>query len=51
MTGQSFVVVAALVAVLAVFVLVVVDHLRTVQSASEELPFVRSRRAAWRWGR
>jgi hypothetical protein len=46
-TGQSFIAIAALVAVLAVLLLVVVDHLRT-ESPSEELPFVRSHRAG-RW--
>lgn len=50
MTGQTFIVVAALFAVLVIFAWAVVDHLRT-ESPSEELPFVRSRRAAWRWGR
>lgn len=49
MTGESFIAVAALVAVLAVCALVVVDHLRTVESSADELPFVRSHRAPRRW--
>jgi hypothetical protein len=49
MTGQSFIAVAALVAVLAVLALVVVDHVRA-ESPSDELPFVRSHRAG-RWTR
>ena len=49
MTGQSFIAVAALIAVLVVLVLVVVDHLRA-EAPSEELPFVRSHRAG-RWTR
>ena len=50
MTGQTFIVVAALVAVLVICAWTVVDHLRT-ESPSEELPFVRRHRAAGRWGR
>lgn len=49
MTGQSFIAAAALISVLAVFALVVVDHLRA-EAPSEELPFVRTHRAG-RWGR
>jgi hypothetical protein len=46
MTGQGFIAVLALIAVLVVLLWAVVDHLRPVESPAEELPFVRSHRAA-----
>lgn len=49
MTGQAFIAILALIAVLVVLLWAVVDHLRTVEAPAEELPFVRSPRAPGRW--
>jgi hypothetical protein len=49
MTGQGFIAVLALIAIVVIFAWAVVDHLRTVESPAEELPFVRSHRAPGRW--
>lgn len=51
MNGQLFIVVAALVAIVAVLLWAVVDHLRTVDEPADSLPFVHGHRAPGRWSR
>lgn len=49
MTGESFIAVLTLIAVLVVLLWAVVDHLRTAESSDDQMPFVRSHRAPRRW--
>jgi hypothetical protein len=49
MTGQGFIAVLALIAIVVIFAWAVVDHQRTVESPNDELPFVPSHRTPGRW--